>query len=172
MPVLGASPRRFLVIRRVIQSTSISSMSIPLHEPIADGFSHAGGIAYRERNGGREILLVRAKRNPDEWVLPKGHVETGETLSDCARREIREEAGVDAEPLVFIGEDRFKAPDGESVSAAFFLMRFVKDVPADEQRERRWFTFATALSVMRFEGARQIILAAEAHLTGRRENEG
>jgi ADP-ribose pyrophosphatase YjhB (NUDIX family) len=145
-------------------------MSTPLHEPTTDGFSHAGGIAYRERNGRREILLVRAKRNPDEWVLPKGHVETGETLSGCARREIREEAGVDAEPLVFIGEDRFTAPSGESVSAAFFLMRFVKDVPADEHRERRWFTFATALSVMRFEGARQIILAAEAHLGGRREN--
>jgi ADP-ribose pyrophosphatase YjhB (NUDIX family) len=42
------------------------------------------------------ILLVRRRNPPDEnrWAMPGGLVELGETITDAARREAREELGV------------------------------------------------------------------------------
>jgi 8-oxo-dGTP pyrophosphatase MutT (NUDIX family) len=131
-----------------------------VHNP---AWTHAGGIVYRG-SGAPQILLVRARPKPHDWVLPKGHIEKGETPDDCARREIREEAGVEAEPLAFLGEDAFSTPDGKNVHAAFFLLAFVRAVAAAENREVRWCAFAEALSLVQFEGARHIIRAAERKL--------
>ena len=55
----------------------------------------AGAIIVSNGSDGAPLtLLVTAKRNPDHWVFPKGHVEPGETLEVAARREAEEEAGV------------------------------------------------------------------------------
>ncbi len=44
-------------------------------------FTHAGGIVVRY-DGQPQYLIVTAKYNPDHWVLPKGHIEPGESLED------------------------------------------------------------------------------------------
>ena len=69
--------------------------------------THAGGVVYRGDGAARRVLLVRAKPAPHDWVLPKGHLERGETPEETARREVREEAGVDAEPLRYAGTIEF-----------------------------------------------------------------
>ena len=92
--------------------------------------SHAGGVVFRGAGAAAEILLVSAKLAPHDWVLPKGHIEEGELPEGCARREVQEEAGVDAEPLAFLGYDAFTTPLGKWVVAAFYLMRWVGPVPA------------------------------------------
>jgi ubiquinone/menaquinone biosynthesis C-methylase UbiE/8-oxo-dGTP pyrophosphatase MutT (NUDIX family) len=53
----------------------------------------AGGVVVRVSASGAEVLLVREGGGPS-YVLPKGHVERGETEEAAARREIAEEAGV------------------------------------------------------------------------------
>ena len=42
-----------------------------------------------------EILLVKQFAHRDVWGIPKGHVDAGETIEQCAIRETREEAGID-----------------------------------------------------------------------------
>jgi 8-oxo-dGTP pyrophosphatase MutT (NUDIX family) len=130
------------------------------HEP---AWTHAGGVVWRGGRRAPEILLVTARAAPHDWVLPKGHLEAGERPDECARREVREEAGVEAEPIAFAGVDAFTTPAGKHVHAAFFVLKFVQTVPADEPREIRWCSFGEALELLRFDGARRIIRAAADH---------
>jgi 8-oxo-dGTP pyrophosphatase MutT (NUDIX family) len=43
------------------------------------------------------------RRGRLEWVLPKGHVEPGETPEQAAVREVREETGLDARVVSMLG---------------------------------------------------------------------
>jgi ADP-ribose pyrophosphatase YjhB (NUDIX family) len=48
------------------------------------------------------ILLIRRADN-GLWAMPGGALEVGETAAGGVRREVREETGVDAEPVALIG---------------------------------------------------------------------
>jgi ADP-ribose pyrophosphatase YjhB (NUDIX family) len=56
-----------------------------------------GVLAFR----GAEVLLVRRGRAPrlGEWSLPGGAQRLGERAEETARRELREEAGIEVGPL-------------------------------------------------------------------------
>jgi predicted NUDIX family NTP pyrophosphohydrolase len=82
----------------------------------------SGLLLYRRANGGLEIFLAHpggpfwAKRDAGAWTIPKGVVDEGEELLDGARREFREETGIDAVgPYASLGSVRQKA--GKTVHA-------------------------------------------------------
>jgi len=54
----------------------------------------AGAIILRGIGGELKIALAHHNNSLKEWVLPKGHVEPGESLEQAALREIHEEAGL------------------------------------------------------------------------------
>lgn len=122
--------------------------------------THAGGIALRERQGRVECLLVRATPPPHDWVLPKGYIDPGETPDVCARREVAEEAGVDATVERMLGYDTYVTPQGKHVSVVFFLMRYAGQVEPLEERECGWFALESALDALRHDGARALVRRA------------
>ena len=54
----------------------------------------AGAIILRESAGELKLALAHHKNSTKEWVLPKGHVDPGESLEQAALREIHEETGL------------------------------------------------------------------------------
>ena len=62
----------------------------------------AGLLLHRVREGKPEVLLVHPggpfwkKRDEGAWSIPKGEIEPDQAAVDVARREFREELGVDA----------------------------------------------------------------------------
>lgn len=112
------------------------------------GEIHARGLMHRAVhvllfNGEGELFLqkrsMRKDEQPGKWdSSAAGHVDSGETYGDCARREIGEELGIDAEP-----EALFKLPASEDTGFEHCMIyRCRHDGPlrldAEEIDDGRW----------------------------------
>ena len=53
----------------------------------------AGGLVVRNKNGAWQVLLVHRPKY-DDWSLPKGKADPGETDEETAVREVEEETGL------------------------------------------------------------------------------
>ena len=122
-------------------------------------YSHAGGVVARTADGEREYLLVEASSRRGVWVLPKGHIEPGETPEVAAVREVQEEAGVRAAVVTEAGESEY-AVDGQAVRTIFFLMQYQGEASHHEDRRRAWCHYEAALRLLRFEDTRRVLMRA------------
>lgn len=61
----------------------------------------AGGIVLRR--GSTPLIAVVRQRKRNEWVLPKGKLDDGETPKEAAHREVLEETGHDVAIHEFLG---------------------------------------------------------------------
>lgn len=62
-------------------------------------------------DGGNILLVKHRKGKKFYWVLPGGRLEYGETFEECARREMKEETGLDVEVDRFLYLSEALAPD-------------------------------------------------------------
>jgi 8-oxo-dGTP pyrophosphatase MutT (NUDIX family) len=97
-------------------------------------------------------------------VFPKGHLEAGESNEEAALRELREEAGVDGTIVRAIGSLEFES-GRERVRVEYFLVRYTREVPPAESRERRWCSYDEALELLVFPDARRLLQSARPSMT-------
>lgn len=123
----------------------------------------AGGVVVRD---GEVLVIVPSRRAADGSLvlgLPKGHIDEGETALEAARREIREETGVVAEPVDELGDVRYwYMREGRRVrkAVAFFLFRYLSgdtDDHDDEVLEARWMAIEEAQKALTYAGEREIV---------------
>src|SRR4029079_9666302 len=106
-------------------------------------------------------LLVEAKRNPHEWVLPKGHIEAGEHPRETAVREGREETGVWARITSELSIVAY-AVKGEEVRSLFYLMEACDDGwwqgrPTDRGRRHEWLSLAAAVRKATHDSTKELL---------------
>jgi 8-oxo-dGTP diphosphatase len=96
-------------------------------------------------HGGR-VLLARRANEPFQgfWDIPGGFLEEGEHPLDGVRRELREETGLEIEPLEFLGAwiDRYGGDSSaEATLNLYWTARVVSGEaePADDVSELAWF---------------------------------
>jgi len=68
----------------------------------------SGGIVLREMGGELYVALAyEPDKGISKWAIPKGHVESGESIEQTALREIKEETGLTkVRLLTYLGEIR------------------------------------------------------------------
>ena len=89
-----------------------------------DGIVHAaGGIVWRREPGKRSarILVVHRPRY-DDWSLPKGKAQAGETAEETARREVEEETGLRCRLGPEVGITRYRDARGRPKEVRYWLM--------------------------------------------------
>ena len=107
------------------------------------------------------VLVVRAKKNPSDWIFPKGHIEPGEAAADAAVRELLEEGGVVGEAADLIGTSRFHL-GAKKVQVAYYLVWYLADGRAAEEREKAWLPLDEARDRLTFDDARRYLDAVAA----------
>jgi phosphohistidine phosphatase SixA/8-oxo-dGTP pyrophosphatase MutT (NUDIX family) len=84
----------------------------------------AGGLVWRNGDEGLEILIAHRPRY-DDWAFPKGKLDDGESLIECAHREVIEETGLDCRVGSHLGETKFDKPNGTAKTVAYWAMEQV-----------------------------------------------
>src|SRR3954447_13562974 len=140
-------------------------------EPEAAEVKAAGGVVWRRAGDTVAIAVVHRPRY-DDWSLPKGKLDPGESWEDAALREVEEEIGLRCrlgEELTPVGyEDR----KGRAKVVRYWLMEPEAEVtftPTDEVDELRWLAPDEAAGVLSYprdgelvhEGAGRLRLGAQ-----------
>jgi ADP-ribose pyrophosphatase YjhB (NUDIX family) len=126
----------------------------------AGGASHAGGVVSKQVGRQTRYLLVKAKDPPHEWVLPKGHIESGEKMQETAVREVHEEAGVWARIRQPLDIAQYAVAQ-ESVRVQFYLMEALREGKASDRRAHAWVPLDEAHQWATHPETRQLLRLAD-----------
>jgi len=106
-------------------------------------------------NDAGEILMIRRTDN-DNWALPGGAIDLGESLSQAAVRETKEETGIDCEVTGLVGiytdpRHVIRYTSNEEVRQEFSIVLKARRIggeptPSSESREVRWIAASEALN--------------------------
>ncbi|MBE2320106.1 NUDIX hydrolase [Solirubrobacter sp. CPCC 204708] len=106
-------------------------------EPEEAEVKAAGGVVRREDGA---IAVVHRPRY-DDWSLPKGKLDPGETWEEAALREVFEETGLRCKLGKELSPTFYRDRKGRSKAVRYWLMKLVdegKFKPNDEVDEIRW----------------------------------
>jgi 8-oxo-dGTP diphosphatase len=116
---------------------------------MSDEIQAAGGVVVDDRDG--TILVVHRPRY-DDWSLPKGHVDPGETFEQAALREVFEETGVRCELHEELEPARYEVK-GRSKIVRWWRMSVLEETDDhdDETDEVMWVSPQDALTLLSYE---------------------
>jgi len=131
---------------------------------LADGVKAvraAGGLVRRAGpDGSRQVLLVHRPRY-DDWSLPKGKSDPGETGEATALREVEEETGLRCRLVEEVDTVRYEDRYGRPKTVRYWLMEPLEPpgsfTPNDEVDEVRWCSVAEAVKLVSYDHDRELV---------------
>ena len=125
----------------------------------------SGAIIFRKDKGERLYLLLHYEWG--HWDFPKGHIEKGESLEETARREVKEETGIEDVEFVKGFKETIKyfyKRDNKNFvkTVVFFLAKTeTKQVKISyEHKGFKWLPYDKALQQITFDNAKKILKKA------------
>jgi 8-oxo-dGTP diphosphatase len=125
---------------------------------MSDRIEAAGGVVTT-RDG--RVLLVHRPRY-DDWTLPKGKLDPGETFEEAALREVREETGLRCRLIEELPATRYEVGGRPKIVRYWHMEPEAEGefVPNDETDELRWLSPDEALSLLTYDRDREVVTAA------------
>ena len=126
----------------------------------------AGGLVLKHEDGAYAGLLI-GRATPRIWSLPKGHVESTETIEDAAVREVFEETAIEASIIEKLSDIRYWFYSNKvktSKVVHFFLMRYLGGTPAPqagEVDEASWVPLSDLPTVLTHLNERRLVDMAQ-----------
>lgn len=104
----------------------------------------ADSVVFCNGSDGLSVLLIERMNEPFKgcWAFPGGFMEMEEYAEDCAKRELKEETGLEIRTMRQLGTfaDVDRDPRGRTVSIAYYAMVVKSEVKAsDDAAQARWF---------------------------------
>ena len=117
----------------------------------------AGGVVVRAGDEPRVAIVHRPKY--DDWTLPKGKLDPGETFEQAALREVEEETGLRCSLGRFVGERTYNDRHGRLKLVRYWEMspEGGEFAPNREVDELRWVTLAEAPAALSYELDRELL---------------
>jgi 8-oxo-dGTP pyrophosphatase MutT (NUDIX family) len=115
----------------------------------------AGGLVVRKDG----LVAVVHRPRYDDWSLPKGKLEKGESFEDAALREVQEECNLRCELHEELPSDTYKVRRGKKI-VRWWRMSVVEDLgfePDDEVDELRWLKPVEAAELVSYDHDRSLI---------------
>ncbi|UAL10317.1 NUDIX hydrolase [Caulobacter segnis] len=116
---------------------------------------------------GAEVLLIRRGKPPrlNQWSLPGGRLEWGETLEAAALRELKEETSVDATllGLIDVVDGVFPARPGGEISRHYVMIDYAarwtsgEPVAGDDAADARFVGYDEAMALVEWDETRRVI---------------
>ena len=102
------------------------------------------------------LLLYRNKKehdiNHNKWIGVGGHVEPGETIDECAIREVKEETGLDVHSLSCSGEVLFVDENLKMMMYIYEITDFSGDLIECNEGELKWIPIKDIYNYPMWEG--------------------
>ncbi len=119
----------------------------------------AGGVVWRHGQDGIEVVLVHRPAPHDDWSLPKGKLEPGESFEEGALREVEEETGLRCELGDELSPAGYRDRKGRSKLVRYWVMRRVggEFEPNEEVDELEWLPLTEAVRRLDYEHDRRLI---------------
>jgi 8-oxo-dGTP pyrophosphatase MutT (NUDIX family) len=118
----------------------------------------AGGVVA----GGAGRVAVVHRPSYDDWTLPKGKLDAGETFEQAALREVREETGLRCTLVRELPSTTYTVR-GRPKRVRYWLMNVESDPgfePNSEVDELRWLSAAEAAELLTYDRDREVLEAA------------
>ena len=117
----------------------------------------AGGVVWRDDGGTPRVAVIHRDRY-DDWTLPKGKLEAGESDLAAAVREVAEEAGARVAVTRRLTRVHYQA-EGMPKTVRFWAMRYLSGdfAAGDEVDDLRWLPVPDARARLTYDRERSVL---------------
>ena len=116
----------------------------------------AGGVVVRDG-----LVAVVHRPRYDDWSLPKGKLDPGESFEEAALREVGEETGLRCELVQELPSVEYEVR-GRPKLVRYWVMDVAEDqcfAPNDEVDELRWLELPAAAALLTYEHDQELVAA-------------
>ena len=133
-------------------------------DPEAAEVKASGGVVVRRSPAGTLELVVAHRPRYDDWSLPKGKLDPGETWEQAALREVEEEVGLRCRLGAELPPVEYRDNKGRAKVVRYWLMEpedgAAPFIPNDEVDEMRWVDVETAVGLLSYPHDEELVRTA------------